>query len=120
MELITILSKCDHTLLAQTATWSEIKAICDDGMKYHTASVSPGNSHSHGENALRGGVDGIFCIPGIPEGMGQFAIADNLNAVYPPVASDNVLDKSIKIQSRHLHKFGSRKRIIAQSGTGGK
>ena len=39
MELITILSKCDHTLLAQTATWSEIKAICDDGMKYHTASV---------------------------------------------------------------------------------
>ena len=39
MELKTILSKCDHTLLAQTATWPEIKAICDDGMKYHTASV---------------------------------------------------------------------------------
>ena len=39
MELKTILSKCDHTLLAQTATWAEIKAICDDGMKYHTASV---------------------------------------------------------------------------------
>ena len=39
MELKTILSKCDHTLLAQTATWEEIKAICDDGMKYHTASV---------------------------------------------------------------------------------
>ncbi len=39
MELNTILSKCDHTLLAQTATWAEIKAICDDGMKYHTASV---------------------------------------------------------------------------------
>ena len=39
MELKTILSKCDHTLLTQTATWEEIKAICDDGMKYHTASV---------------------------------------------------------------------------------
>ena len=39
MELSEILSKCDHTLLAQTATWAEIKAICDDGMKYHTASV---------------------------------------------------------------------------------
>ena len=39
MEMKTILSKCDHTLLAQTATWEEIKAICDDGMKYHTASV---------------------------------------------------------------------------------
>ena len=39
MELKTILSKCDHTLLVQTATWPEIKAVCDDGMKYHTASV---------------------------------------------------------------------------------
>ena len=39
MELKDILAKCDHTLLAQTATWAEIKAICDDGMKYSTASV---------------------------------------------------------------------------------
>ena len=39
MELKDILAKCDHTLLAQTATWAEIKALCDDGMKYHTASV---------------------------------------------------------------------------------
>ena len=39
MELSQILAKCDHTLLAQTATWAEIKAICDDGMKYATASV---------------------------------------------------------------------------------
>ena len=39
MELSEILARCDHTLLAQTATWADIKAICDDGMKYHTASV---------------------------------------------------------------------------------
>lgn len=39
MELNEILSKVDHTLLAQSATWEEIRAICDDGMKYHTASV---------------------------------------------------------------------------------
>ena len=39
MEIKDILSKVDHTLLAQSATWSEIKAICDDGMKYETASV---------------------------------------------------------------------------------
>ena len=39
MELKDILAKCDHTLLAQTATWAEIQAICDDGIKYHTASV---------------------------------------------------------------------------------
>jgi deoxyribose-phosphate aldolase len=34
-----ILAIVDHTLLLQTATWEEIKAICDDGMKYETASV---------------------------------------------------------------------------------
>lgn len=39
MELSQILSKCDHTLLAQTATWSQIREICDDGIQYATASV---------------------------------------------------------------------------------
>ncbi|MBQ5608550.1 MAG: deoxyribose-phosphate aldolase [Oscillospiraceae bacterium] len=39
MELSEILAKCDHTLLNQAATWNDIKAICDDGIKYHTASV---------------------------------------------------------------------------------
>ena len=39
MELSEILSKCDHTLLAQTSTWEQIKGICDDGMYYKTASV---------------------------------------------------------------------------------
>ena len=39
MELSAILAKCDHTLLGQAATWNDIKAICDDGMLYKTASV---------------------------------------------------------------------------------
>ena len=39
MKIEDILSKCDHTLLSVTATWDEIKAICDDGIKYGTASV---------------------------------------------------------------------------------
>ena len=39
MEVKEILTYCDHTLLSQSATWDEIRAICDDGMKYHTASV---------------------------------------------------------------------------------
>ena len=35
----TIFSMVDHTLLLQTSTWEEIRQICDDGMKYKTASV---------------------------------------------------------------------------------
>lgn len=39
MDKKELLSKCDHTLLSQTATWDEIKKICDDGIYYHTASI---------------------------------------------------------------------------------
>ena len=39
MDIQKILSKCDHTLLSTTATWEDIQTICDDGMKYKTASV---------------------------------------------------------------------------------
>ena len=39
MDINEILSKCDHTLLSVTATWADIQALIDDGIKYHTASV---------------------------------------------------------------------------------
>ena len=39
MDKKAILSKVDHTLLAQTATWGDIKGILDDGIKYGTASA---------------------------------------------------------------------------------
>lgn len=39
MECTEILKMVDHTLLKQDTTWAEIKAICDDGIKYSTASV---------------------------------------------------------------------------------
>ncbi len=39
MERSEIYSKVDHTLLAQTATWPEIRALCDDAVSYGTASV---------------------------------------------------------------------------------
>ena len=39
MDNKTILATVDHTLLQQTATWAEIKQICDDGVAYGCASV---------------------------------------------------------------------------------
>lgn len=39
MDKKMVLGIVDHTLLSQTATWDEIKQICDDGMKFQTASV---------------------------------------------------------------------------------
>ena len=39
MDIKEILSNVDHTLLRQTATWQEIRALCDEGVRYGTASV---------------------------------------------------------------------------------
>jgi deoxyribose-phosphate aldolase len=39
MDKQDIFAKVDHTLLKQTATWEDIKKICQEGMEYHTASV---------------------------------------------------------------------------------
>ncbi len=39
MDINKILASVDHTLLSPTATWEEIKTICDDGMRYSVASV---------------------------------------------------------------------------------
>lgn len=39
MELKTILSAVDHTLLKPESTWAQIREICDDAMTYHTATV---------------------------------------------------------------------------------
>ena len=39
MKLETILSKCDHTLLSQTATFDDIISLCEEAIEYKTASV---------------------------------------------------------------------------------
>ena len=68
MKIEEILSKCDHTLLAQTATWEQIKAICDDGMKYHTASVCIPASYVKQSKEYVGGPLPICTVIGFPNG----------------------------------------------------
>ncbi len=68
MDLKEILSKCDHTLLAQTSTWPEIKAICDDGMKYGCASVCIPASHVKQAAEYVGGKLAICTVIGFPNG----------------------------------------------------
>lgn len=68
MKIEEILSKCDHTLLAQTATWAEIQAICDDGMKYHTASVCIPASYVKQAKNYVGAQLPICTVIGFPNG----------------------------------------------------
>ena len=74
MELSQILSKCDHTLLTQTATWNQIKAICDDGMKYHTASVCIPASHVRQAKEYVGNRLAVCTVIGFPNGYDTTAV----------------------------------------------
>ena len=73
MELKDILAKCDHTLLAQTATWEEIKAICDDGIKFGTASVCIPQSYVKQAKEYVGDKLAICTVIGFPNGYATTA-----------------------------------------------
>ena len=73
MELSQILAKCDHTLLAQTATWADIRAVCDDGLKYHTASVCIPASFVKQAKEYVGGKLAICTVIGFPNGYATTA-----------------------------------------------
>ena len=73
MDIKEILSKCDHTLLAQTATWEQIKAICDDGMKYGTASVCIPASYVKQAKEYVGDKLAICTVIGFPNGYSTTA-----------------------------------------------
>ena len=66
MELKEILSKVDHTLLAQGATWEDIRGICDDGLAYGTASVCIPPSYVARARADLGDRLAEGAVPGVP------------------------------------------------------
>ena len=68
MNVQEILSRCDHTLLSTTATWEEIRAVCDDGMKYGCASVCIPASFVQGAAEYVEGKLPICTVIGFPNG----------------------------------------------------
>lgn len=68
MEIKEILSKVDHTLLKPEATWEQIKEICDDGMKFETASVCiPASFVKQAAEYVKGKI-AICTVIGFPNG----------------------------------------------------
>ena len=67
-ELQNILARVDHTLLAQGATWGEIKTICDDGVKYGCASVCIPASYVRQAAEYVDGKIAICTVIGFPNG----------------------------------------------------
>lgn len=76
MDIKQILAKCDHTLLGQTATWEDIKGICDDGMKYATASVCIPPSFVKRAKEYVGDKLQICTVIGFPNGYNTTAVKE--------------------------------------------
>ena len=84
MDINKILSKVDHTLLKQSATWEEIKAICDDGIKYKTASVCIPASFVKRAKDYVGDKVKICTVIGFPNGYSTTAtkVFETRDAIY--------------------------------------
>ena len=67
-ELKPILARVDHTLLSQTATWDQIRAICDDGVKYGCASVCIPASYVKQAAEYVAGKIAVCTVIGFPNG----------------------------------------------------
>jgi len=73
MEISEILARCDHTLLSPAATWADIKAICDDGIKFKTASVCiPASFVQQAKTYVEGKLP-ICTVIGFPNGYATTA-----------------------------------------------
>ena len=73
MDINDILSKVDHTLLSQAATWEEIKRICDDGIKYGCASVCIPASYVKDAAEYVDGKIPVCTVIGFPNGYSTTA-----------------------------------------------
>ena len=69
-----IFGKVDHTLLTQTATWEEIKEICDDAMKYGVASVCIPPSYVDQVKEYVDGQMKVCTVIGFPNGYNTTAV----------------------------------------------
>lgn len=68
MDIQEILTHVDHTLLAQTATWEEIRQICDDAVRYQTASVCIPPSYVRQASEYVQGKVAVCTVIGFPNG----------------------------------------------------
>lgn len=74
MEIKTLLSYVDHTCLATDATWAQIKLLCDDGIKYETASVCIPPSFVKQAAQYAAGKVKICTVIGFPNGYSTAAV----------------------------------------------
>ncbi len=74
MDINRILAAVDHTLLAQDAVWEQIKTLCDDGLRCHTASVCIPPSFVRQAKDYVGDRLAVCTVIGFPNGYSTTAV----------------------------------------------
>ena len=74
MDMSAILAHVDHTLLAPAATWEEIRAVCDDGLRFTTASVCIPAAYVKAAKEYVGNRLAICTVIGFPTGYSTTAV----------------------------------------------
>ena len=100
-----IFKTVDHTLLAQTATWEEIKEICDDAIKYQTASVCIPASYVKRAKDYVDGKMAICTVIGFPNGYSTTAVKEyeTKDAILISVTITDINNKKTK-QNKTIRK----------------
>ena len=108
-----ILSKVDHTLLKPEATWPQIQALCDDAIKYHTASVCINTCYVKQAVQYMAGRVAVCCVVGFPLGAMDTAskcfeakTAEGTNALLQALHADPastlyVGDSNVDVETAH-------------------
>ena len=120
MDKRDILSKVDHTLLRQDATWEEIKNLCDEGLQYGTASVCiPPSFVSRAAGYLQGRL-AVCTVIGFPNGYSTtaskvFEAADAVKNGADEI--DMVINLGMLKEKRYQDVLGEIKEIRSACGS---
>lgn len=110
MDRQEILKKVDHTLLAQTATWEEIKEICDDAIKYQTASICIPPSYVKEAKAYVQDQVAVCTVIGFPNGYNTTAVkkAETEDALKNGADEIDMSSTSAGSKTKSLHRSKKR------------
>ncbi|MDE6059282.1 MAG: deoxyribose-phosphate aldolase [Clostridia bacterium] len=107
MDVQEILSKCDHTQLSVTATWADIQALIDDGIKYHTASVCIPPCYVADAKKYAEGKIAICTVIGFPNGYNtkEVKVFETADAVKKGADEIDMVINIGDLKAKHYEKI---------------
>ncbi len=107
MEIREILKRCDHTQLSVTATWTDIAALIDDGIRYGTASVCIPPCYVSEAKKYAGEKLAICTVIGFPNGYNtkEVKVFETAQAVENGADEIDMVINIGDLKAKRLHKI---------------